>query len=105
MIRLPRATGDQVILSAEVWNELADEVERQGNLTVAPPLRLEDVSSGRRISIVSAPAASTIIGFRIDAPNPSKGGEYLGTQLGGKTTATAGTGGSTLAMPEGLSDV
>jgi hypothetical protein len=51
MLTIPRATGDIEVFPADVWNRAADEIERLGNLQVAPPLELTDGPSGRRLSV------------------------------------------------------
>jgi hypothetical protein len=54
MLKLPRATDD-VVLSNEVWNRAATELERLALFQVSPPLELTEGPSGRRLAIRNLP--------------------------------------------------
>ena len=51
MLNLPRTNKEFAALPGEVWNRLANELERQANVQVAPPLELSDGPAGRRLSV------------------------------------------------------
>jgi hypothetical protein len=51
----PRTTEDLVVLEGKLYNRLVDELERQGRLSVAPPLRLTDTGAGRLLSFPRPP--------------------------------------------------
>jgi hypothetical protein len=55
MLKLPRAHNYIDGVSAQVWNRAADEIERQANMQVAPPLELSDGPAGRRLSLRTRP--------------------------------------------------
>jgi hypothetical protein len=55
MLTLPRAFNDFDAISGNVWNALADEVERTAHMQVCPPLELIDGPFGRRLALRVVP--------------------------------------------------
>jgi hypothetical protein len=101
MIRFPRTSEDLVVVQGTLWNRLVDEVERQGRLTVAPPLRLQDVPGGRLLTVAMQQAGFWVwpTGHTQDGTNKRwkydwASIENTGSGYGGWTAASGGLTGS-----------
>jgi hypothetical protein len=81
---LPRAApGGTVALDAELYNYIAENLERLDKWTVRPPLNFQQTPAGNLLSLASDAGEMVVVAI---IGTETGGGRYQGTILGGNST-------------------